>query len=771
MMNDNQILRLRATIHGAVQGVGFRPFIYKLATSFGLKGWVKNSSQGVHIEAEGLCRVLKDFLLRIEPEKPPRSFIQSLESSFLDPVGYEDFNIRPSDVGGEKTALILPDIATCTDCLKEVMDSTNRRYRYPFTNCTNCGPRFTIVESMPYDRPGTTMKAFTLCPLCQEEYHNPLDRRFHAQPNACPECGPHLELWDRKGAQLALRDLALSSAAEYIRQGAIVAVKGVGGFHLFVDARNDKTVRTLRERKQRNGKALAVMFPSLDSLKALCEVSSLEERLLLSPESPIVILKRNGSKSFLSDAIAPRNPYLGALLPYTPLHYLLMKELGFPIVATSGNLAEETLCTDEAEALLRLGNIADIFLIHNRSIARHMDDSIVRIVMGREMVVRRARGYAPLPVYLQYPVPPLLAVGGHIKNTIAVTAANQVFMSQHIGDLGTTQAYDSFTKTIESFTRLYGIVDEENRPIIHDSHPDYVSTYFADDCKNCNSYLVQHHYAHILSCMAENDILDNSVLGVAWDGSGYGEDDTLWGGEFLHITDADYKRIAHFRTFYLPGGEKAVKEPRRTAIGLLYEAFGDEAFEMDQLSSLRAFTKSELSILRTALKQKINTPITSSVGRLFDAVASIVGLCQQSTFEGQAAMELEFALMDFQTECMYSFELEEKNDLIVVNWAPMLREILADTQSFVPVGNISAKFHNTLAAIIVDVAIHTSEEKVVLSGGCFQNKYLTERVVSVLTSSKKNKFRSYWHQRIPPNDGGIALGQAIAFSFMQRKKL
>ena len=782
-MNDNQLIRLRVTIRGSVQGVGFRPFIFRLATGLGLKGWVKNSLQGVFIEAEGFHGILESFLLRIEPEKPPRAFIQSLESLFLDPRGYQSFEILPSDKAGAKTTLILPDIATCADCLKEVMDPGNRRYRYPFTNCTNCGPRFSIIESLPYDRLNTTMKEFALCSRCQAEYNDPLDRRFHAQPNACPECGPQLELWDRKGTVLASGDNALRKTAEVIRQGAVIAVKGLGGFHLMVDASNPAAVLTLRRRKHRETKALALMFPSLDSVKTLCAVTALEERLLVSPESPIVLLlKRIGVEGQIT-GIAPRNPYLGALLPYTALHHLLLKELGFPVVATSGNLAEETLCTEEKEAIARLSDIADFFLVHNRPIARHMDDSIARVIMGREMLLRRARGYAPLPIHAQNFLPPLLAVGGHMKNTIAISAGNQVFLSQHIGNLETTQAFHVFTQTIESFTRLYdqpciedlstGTADEMKKPLIMcDAHPDYASTRFAGEQRNP----VQHHYAHILSCMAENDLICSlrerqlPVLGVAWDGMGYGDDATLWGGEFLRIDANGFRRVAHLRGFRLPGGEKAIKEPRRSALGLLYEVFADDLFSIKELAPLLAFSQNELEILQTALKRNINSPLTSSAGRLFDAVASIAGLCQQSEFEGQAAMELEFSLMGFTTALAYSFELVDREGIVVVDWAPMLREMLVDQQS--SAGEISAKFHNTLTAMIVAVAERIGEEKVVLSGGCFQNKYLTEQAVNTLAKTQTGRssgqyFRPYWHQRVPPNDGGIALGQAVASSFLK----
>ncbi|MDW8241321.1 MAG: carbamoyltransferase HypF, partial [Acidobacteriota bacterium] len=514
--------RLRITIRGAVQGVGFRPFVYRLANEMGLPGWVLNSPQGVFIEVEGNAPELETFLLRIEREKPPRSFIQSLEYSFLDPVGYTTFEIRHSDESGEKTALVLPDIATCSDCLREIFDPTNRRHRYPFTNCTNCGPRFTIIEALPYDRPNTTMKHFAMCNECRSEYENPLDRRFHAQPNACPRCGPHLELWDAGGKVLASHHDALGGAAAAIRDGRIVAVKGLGGFHLIVDARNEDAVVCLRRRKHREEKPFALMYPHLECVKEHCIVSELEERLLLSPESPIVLLRRRSEgrivRSAISPSVAPGNPYLGVMLPYTPLHHLLMAELGFPVVATSGNLSDEPICTDEQEALERLAGIADLFLIHNRPIARHVDDSVVRVMMGRELVLRRARGYAPLPIANcgvtdSQGTPSLVqegtssptsmfAVGAHLKNTIAVSVGSQVFVSQHIGDLETAEAFEAFQRVIKSFHDLYNL-----RPsaVACDAHPDYLSTHYARR-NGLPVISVQHHYAHVLSCMAENEL-------------------------------------------------------------------------------------------------------------------------------------------------------------------------------------------------------------------------------------------------------------------------
>lgn len=754
-------LRLRLVIRGAVQGVGFRPFIYRLATGMGLHGWVNNSAQGVFIEVEGDRDLLESFLLRIPAERPPHAFIQSLESSFLDPIGYGDFTIRHSEEVGARTAFILPDLATCPDCRREILDATDRRYRYPFTNCTNCGPRFSIIQALPYDRPNTTMKHFTMCEACQAEYDNPLDRRFHAQPNACPRCGPHLELWNRQGEVLATHDAALGQAAEAIRQGQVVAVKGLGGFHLMVDARSAAAIGRLREGKHREEKPFAVMYPDLEAVRRDCEVAPLEERLLLAPECPIVLLRKRDTAAGVCDGVAPGNPYLGVMLPYTPLHHLLLADLGFPVVATSGNLTDEPICTDEHEVIARLGAIAELYLVHNRPIARHVDDSIVRVMLGREMVMRRARGYAPLPVHLKEAVPAILAVGAHLKNTVALAVGSEVFISQHIGDLETVQAYEAFTRVIADFEFLY---DAAPVALGCDLHPDYLSTLYARQLDTPHVG-VQHHFAHVLSCMAENE-LDGPLLGVAWDGTGYGTDATIWGGEFLRVrpgTGNSFERVAHLRTFRLPGGEAAIREPRRVALGLLYAMLGADVFARTDLAPLSAFTAAELRLLQSMLQRGFNCPVTSSAGRLFDAVASLIGLRQKATFEGQAAMELEFALHGTATDEHYPVAWHASaagagTAPLMVDWAPLVHGLLADLTAGVTVAELSARFHNTLAAAVVAVAERAGEEHVVLSGGCFQNRYLTERTVHRLRAAG---FRPYWHQRVPTNDGGIALGQVV----------
>ena len=753
-------VRLKLVVRGVVQGVGFRPFVFRLATELKLNGWVNNSSQGVFIEVEGGRATLEIFLLRLVAEKPPRSSIQSLEPLWLDAVGQKKFEIRASDPAGDKSALVLPDIATCPDCLREIFDPANRRFRYPFTNCTHCGPRFSIIKSLPYDRAGTSMKKFTLCPACRAEYDNPSDRRFHAQPNACPVCGPQLEMWSAAGEKVFGGNQALLAAAQAIRRGKIVAVKGVGGFHLFVDARNEKVVHRLRERKQREEKPFALMFPTVSSVKNVCEVLALEERLLRSPEGPIVLLKKiRNRKSVVGNSVAPHNPNLGVMLPSNPLHQMLLLELDFPVVATSANISDEPICTDEREALERLRGVADIFLVHNRPIVRHLDDSIVRVLFGREMILRRARGYAPLPIRLKSQAQSLkskvvLAVGAHLKNSVALAVGENVFIGQHLGDLATEAAHRAFHQVAGDLPGLY---EAQPELMVADLHPDYLSTQFAQSSGK-PIVGVQHHVAHVLSCLAENEV-PLPALGVAWDGTGYGTDGSIWGGEFFLVTDQKVERVAQLRPFRLPGGDKAVKEPRRAALGLLYELYGESVFEMDHLAPWQEMPPVEMITLKGMLQRHFNSPLTSSVGRLFDVVASLINLRHRMYFEGQAAMELEFAIDGLATDEGYDLPLTTRQSAFVLDWSRMIPAILADVRGGVSAAKISAKFHNTLAEAVVMIARKCGQPRVALSGGCFQNRYLTERTVTRL---RAEKFQPYWHQRVPPNDGGIALGQIYA---------
>ncbi len=757
------VVRLRVIVRGAVQGVGFRPAIYRLAHAIGLNGWIRNNAEGVVIEVEGSQSQCADFLVRIAAEKPPPAIIHGLEPTYLDPAGYDAFVIRESG-GGAKTALVLPDIATCDDCLDDISDPDNRRYRYPFTNCTNCGPRYTIINRLPYDRPNTSMASFRMCPACRREYEDPTDRRFHAQPNACPVCGPQISLLNAKGKTISEKDAALRELEERLLSGQVAAVKGLGGYHLLVDAGNEDAVAALRERKGREAKPLALMFPSVEQVEALCHVSPLESRLLHAPEAPIVLLgRREESKGPVASnpLLAPDNPYLGIMLPYTPLHRLLLADLDRPLVATSGNLSDEPICITEEEALERLGGIADVYLAHNRPIVRHVDDSIIRVVLDQELVMRRARGFAPLPVSLRTTDDAsdacVLGVGAHLKNSVALTLGKNVFVSQHIGDLETASAYDTFRRVA---TSLAGLYDAEPGMVACDLHPDYLSSRYAAQL-SLPRVQVQHHYAHVLACMAENE-LTGRVLGVSWDGTGFGPDGTIWGGEFLDASYATYERVGHLRTFMLPGGEQAVKEPRRSAMGMLFETFGEDACEMDEIEAVSAFTSDERPVVRQMLTRRINAPSTSSAGRLFDGIASILGIRQRSRYEGEAAMQLEFLAASSFSDEPYPYEVIEDmgngGSTAVVDWTPLVRELIEDLRHSQAVARMAYRFHLTLAKMIVSTARIANRDRVVLTGGCFQNRLLTELTVGHLTSEGVKVYRQ---QRIPPNDGGISLGQAV----------
>ncbi len=655
-----------------MQGVGFRPYVFRLAEELGLSGWVTNDARGVTIEAEGDPADVESFVRRFPVELPPRAVVHDIDPRKVATEGDRSFVIRESEGAGAKSAVLLPDVATCGDCLGEVLDPSDRRHRYPFTNCTNCGPRFSIIQGLPYDRRRTTMAGFEMCPACAAEYGDPRDRRFHAQPNACPECGPRLWLEDREGVRVDGVQAALSGAAEALRSGRVLAVKGLGGFHLMVDARDEGAVGRLRHRKARYAKPLALMVRDVAAARRLCEIDRLAEETLRCAEAPIVLLPRRPGAP-VAPSVAPGNPRLGVMLPYTPLHHLLLSVVEMPLVATSGNLSDEPICTDNAEARARLGGIADSFLLHDRPIARHVDDSVVACFDGAAIPIRRARGLAPLPVL----VPPkmraisdsgVLAVGAHQKNVVALMLGRRVFLSQHIGDMETPQALAAFEQVIRDFLAMY-----EVRPtlIAHDLHPDYMSTRWASevsaqDGKDSKEGLglagadlvpVQHHHAHLVSCLAEHGF-DGRALGVIWDGTGLGTDGTIWGGEFLVGDARGFERLASLRPFRLPGGEAAVREPRRVALALLWELFGEGA---GGRVAPGVFEDTEVGLLERMLSTGLRAPVTTSAGRLFDGVAALVGLRQTADFEGQAAMELEF-VADRDSLEAYPVDLREGGD-------------------------------------------------------------------------------------------------------------
>ncbi|MCI4458339.1 MAG: carbamoyltransferase HypF [Thermocrinis sp.] len=731
-------MRIKLEIIGAVQGVGFRPFVYRLAKELDLRGWIINTPEGVKIEVEG--ENLDVFLKRLQEEKPPLAYIYSISFEYAEEVGYTDFEIKESHSEGKREVFILPDIGTCDECLKEVFDPKDRRYMYPFTNCTHCGPRFTIIEKLPYDRPNTTMKVFKMCQECEREYNDPTNRRFHAQPNACPKCGPQVFLYDKEGSLLGEGEKAIDLAIQAVKEGKIVAVKGIGGFHLICDATNEKAVNTLRIRKRRQEKPFAVMFKSLQQLKEYARPTNLEEALLSSPQRPIVLIEK--VQDSLPETIAPGLKRIGAFLPYSPLHYIILSKLDVPIVATSGNYSEEPIVKDNEEALNKLSEIADLILVHNREIKRRCDDSVVKVVGGIPLLIRRSRGYAPLPVKLPYKLKnKVLATGGMLKNTFAIAWDDKVFISQHVGDVENYQTLKSFEEMVFDLMNLYQF---EPEIVVCDMHPRYETTkwaqFFSEE-KNIPLLKVQHHYAHILSCMAENGIEDE-VLGIAWDGTGYGEDGTLWGGEFLVCHYKTYKRVYHFKPFRLIGGEKAIKEPKRVALSLLLELFGEKALDFNL-----PFDRKELEMLFKVWSKGINSPFSSSVGRLFDAVCSLLGIRHINNYEGQSAMILE-DLYNPAVKDHYSYSIEGQ----IIDWRTTILDILQDKER----EKVPSRFINTLAKIALDIARRVGIEKVCLSGGVMQNDPLVSKIKEELT---KNGFLVYTHQKVPTNDGGLCLGQ------------
>jgi hydrogenase maturation protein HypF len=750
--SDEQRVRRHLVVSGLVQGVGFRPFVFRLATELGLCGSVRNTQGGVRVEVEGEAGAIDEFTRRLQFRPPEGAVVRGVDATDGAAVGVEGFSIGPSDETGTSACQVPRDLAPCPECARGAFDPADRLYRYPFATCTRCGPRFTVIRTMPYDRAHTTMAAFALCKECRREYEDPGNRRFHAQSIACPMCGPQLAWWDGGGNALARADQALREAADAIRRGAIVAVKGVGGFHLMVDAANEGAVRELRRRKQRPDKPFALLCESLTAARTLCHVGEVEGSLLTSPAAPIVLLRARGSA--VAPSVAPGNPYLGVMLPPSPLHLLLTRELATPVVATSGNRSEEPICTREEEALARFQGIADFLLVHDRPIARHADDSVVRVIKGEGVVLRVGRGYAPLVVPSGRSKVATLAVGGGQKNSVAVTAGEGIVLSQHVGSLASAEGRAAFRRTAADLGRLHG-----SSPSVTagDLHPDDAA---AREGRSLGHAIVavQHHHAHVVSCMAEHG-LDGPVLGIAWDGTGYGPDGTIWGGEFLVADRVSWRRAGHLRRLQLPGGERAVREPRRAALGALFELFGARVAERDDLAPVAAFSRSERAIIAGMLARGINSPVTSSAGRLFDAVSALVGIRQIATFEGQAAMELEFAAEEAAGVEPYPLAIAERDGSLVVDWEPAMLALLEDLGRNAPVPRIARAFHDALAEAIVAVAQRAGQDRVVLTGGCFQNRYLAERASDRLAASG---FQVYRHRAVPPNDGGIALGQAVA---------
>jgi hydrogenase maturation protein HypF len=735
-------------ISGIIQGVGFRPFVARLAIRFSQNGWIKNTSLGVLISVEGSQIEQQKFLDTLQHELPPFSEIHDLKITSQLLQNFTRFQIVPSVADSKTSAFSLPDIATCAECVEDIFNPQSRYFRYPFTSCCSCGARYSITTRQPYDRENTSMAAFELCADCQHEYQSMDNRRFHAQTLACPTCGVQLSFWGELENVLAEKDAALRMAVEQLKAGKVVALKGIGGYQLLVDATNQEAVTRLRDRKKRPMKPFALMVGNLAAAHLLCEITELEQTALTSSAAPIVLLKRR-EQTAIAEVVAPQQALLGVMLAYSPLHHLLLHDFGSPLVATSGNRSNEPIFTDDKQALERLAGIADYFLVHNRSILRPLDDSIVREINGKITVLRRARGFAPLPIKVKNTVLNTLAVGGQMKNTVAISHQNQAILSQHLGDLDSEATRQQFEKTLADLQNSYNF-----KPIrvIHDLHLDYVSSQFAANL-NIEKHAIQHHYAHALSCMAEND-LQPPALGIIFDGSGFGTDGTIWGGEFLLIHETGFERFAHFRTFPLVGGSKAIQEPRRVALGLLFYCFGEAVFEKVDFK----FSDTEKNLLKIALTKNLNCPKTSSVGRLFDAVASLLEICHVNQYEGHAAMLLENCAAQSEINDFYDFEILKK----IIDWQPMIQQLLIDKEIESTI-YCAAKFHNTLAKISVEIAQRAKQKNIVLSGGCFQNALLTKKVFAELTAAN---FNVHTHQNVPPNDGGLALGQLYAANFL-----
>lgn len=771
-MGELNVRGVSIHVSGIVQGVGFRPFVYALAQRFGLVGWVRNTSSGVEIEVDGAPSALDAFVHALRDEHPPLARLDSLSVQVREPRGFTHFAIISSESQPDAFQPVSPDVSICADCLHELFDPTDRRYRYPFINCTNCGPRFTIITDIPYDRPNTTMASFAMCPACEAEYHDPQNRRFHAQPVACPQCGPQVWLEIKGGEKCFHGAEAIRMAQQFLREGRIVAIKGLGGFHLACDGTNATTVRELRRRKLRVDKPFALMMADIAMVEQHCFLNATERQLLESRQRPIVLLERRPESEITAET-APGQHTLGVMLPYTPLHYLLFADDSHPpsltalppLVMTSGNLSEEPIATDNDEARTRLASLADAFLMHNRPIRTRCDDSVVQVIEhaeGKEAIptlsiypLRRSRGYAPDPLSLPFDAPPILAVGAELKNTFCLARQHYAFLSHHIGDMENYETLRSFEDGVAHFERLFRI-----KPLLiaHDLHPDYLSTRYARQRAERESLPltgVQHHHAHIAACLADNGLPGSEpIIGLAFDGTGYGSDGAIWGGEVLLADYLDFERLYHLAYFPLPGGDAAIRCPARTALALLW-ALGIEWEET--LPPTRFFSAEERQMLRVQLERRVNTPLTSSLGRLFDAAAALAGIRQQVNYEAQAAMEFE-ATVDPAESGAYHFEIAEGK----IDVRPAFRALIADVRRGMSPATISARFHNGLVEgireICNEIRMKTAVREVALSGGVWQNRIMLKKAIAGLNA---DGFRVYIHRQVPTNDGGIALGQAV----------
>ncbi len=756
----------RIAITGVVQGVGFRPFVYNLATRLGLRGWVLNHVGGVEIEAEGTEEALRTFVAALEAEAPPLARIESLTVTPVPPRAYARFEIRPSEAQTGRYQLISPDVATCPDCLRELFDPADRRYRYPFINCTNCGPRFTIITDLPYDRPNTTMRIFPMCESCRAEYENPADRRFHAQPNACPVCGPHVWLVEPgRAGEPPVGEAALQRARELLLAGKVLAIKGLGGFHLACDATNALAVRTLRRRKRRPHKPFAVMVATVEAVRRHAHLSPEAEALFTSPQCPIILLERRET-SPIAPEVAPHSHTLGMMIPYTPLHHLILRDVARPLVMTSGNLTEEPIAGENDEALRRLAPLADAFLLHDRPIHTRNDDSVwqdVALEDGRHLLqpVRRARGYAPLPIRLPFETRPMLATGPQLKNTFALARDVYAFLSQHIGDMANLETLTHYEETLATFRHLFRLEPER---VVCDLHPDYLTTRWAETFARERGLpaptRVQHHRAHIAACLADNGYAPDAppVIGVALDGTGYGDDGLIWGGEWFVGHYDGLRRVAHLEPLPLPGGEAAIRRPERIAVAYLLALLGDDALPPGR------FRPADVSTIRRQVARRLNTPATTSMGRLFDAVSALLGVCDEVTYEAQAAIELEQVAAPGGAPLPYPFALEKGGEGTRSRWivrlAPLFAALVEAMRAGTPVPEIARRFHLTVAEMVTElcrrIRADTALTTVALSGGVFQNRLLLRLLIPRLEAAG---FTWLLHRHVPCNDGGIALGQ------------
>ena len=753
--------RVVVAVRGAVQGVGFRPFVHRLATSLGLSGVVRNRGDGAQLEVEGRADVVATFLRRWRDEVPPRAAVLDVTVADVAPTGATGFAIAASDAPSEATAVVLADGATCDACLAEVLDPADRRHRHPFASCTQCGPRFSIVTGLPYDRARTTMAAFPLCPACRAEYDDPRDRRFHAQPLACPACGPTLSWRDADGRVLADGAAALAAAVAALRGGAIVAAKGLGGFHLLCDARSEATVARLRVRKAREEKPFALLVRDLDAARALVEVPAAAAAALRSPVAPIVLLPRRPDAD-VAPAVAPGNPRLGVMLPATPLHHLLARDVGAPLVATSGNRSDEPICRRDDEALVRLAGVADAFLGHDRPVARPVDDAVLAVDARGPFTLRRARGLAPMPVRLAAPVPCVLALGGHLKGTVALSVGDQVVLSQHLGDLETPEALDAFDAAVRDLLALHRA---EPVAVAHDLHPDYGSTRWLDGLARRDEPFaralaatprvgVQHHHAHVAAALAEHRVAGR-VLGFAWDGAGLGLDGTTWGGEAFVGDAARVDRVATLRPFPLPGGDAAARDPRRALLGVRFPAHGRAAADEPAVATLPPAQRDGLV---AALERGVGCPIASSVGRLFDAAAAALGFHRRAAYEGQAATWLEHLADPAATGALPLPVSCGPSGTLVLEGAVLVEAVLDAARRGAPAGIIAMQFHRALVEALVTVARTVGEPRVVLTGGCFQNRLLRDLSREALEAAGHDVVLP---RDVPCNDGGVALGQVV----------